>query len=172
MIGIATLFVMVFVVARRGWNPIALLVATSNWLIASIHVVAPFRGLLDPSYVGYSFGLLSADRGVVVTALAGSILIGGAVSAAVAARNSPGPSMAVVAIFNGIVLIVFGLPLIQRAITNPSRYVMQFGEFLTVPAAIALPVTLVLVLAPAVLGVWWSLRRLHATGDTATAPAA
>ncbi|HSC13473.1 MAG TPA: hypothetical protein VLI71_00045, partial [Gammaproteobacteria bacterium] len=81
-------------------------------------------------------------------------------------------SMAVVAMFNGIVLIIFGLPLIQRAITNPSRYVMQFGEFLTVPAAIALPVTLVLVLAPAVLGVWWSLRRLHGIGDTATAPAA
>jgi hypothetical protein len=172
LVGIATLFVAIFAVARRGWNPIALLVATSNWLIASVHFVAPFRGLLDPGYVGYSFGFFSADRGLAVTALAGPILMGGALSAAIAARNSPGPSMAVVAIFNGIVLIVFGLPLIQTALTNPSRYVMQFGEFLTVPAAIALPVTLVVVLAPSVLGIWWSIRRLRGTSDTASASAA
>jgi hypothetical protein len=172
IIGIATLFVLVFVIARRGWSPIGLVVATSNWLVASLHVVAPFRGLMDPSYVGYSFGLLSAERGWRVTALAGSVLIGAAVSAAIAARNSRGPIMAVVAIFNGVVLLVFGIPLIQRGLTEPSRYVMQFGEFLTVPPMIALPVTLILVLVPTLLGIWWSIRRLYASSPKPIAPVA
>ena len=172
VIGIATLFVLVFVIARRGWSPIGLVVATSNWLVASLHVVAPFRGLMDPSYVGYSFGLLSAESGWRVTALAGSVLIGGALSAGIAARNSRGPIMAVVAIFNGVVLVVFGLPLIRRALTDPSRYVMQFGEFLTVPPMIALPVTLSLVLVPALLGIWWGTRRLYASSPKQIAPVA
>ena len=172
LVGIATLFVLVFVVARRGWSPIGFVVATSNWLVASFHVVAPFRGLMDPSYVGYSFGLLSAERGWKVTALAGSVLIGGALSAAIAARNSRGPIMAVVAMFNGAVLIVFGLPLIQSALTDPSRHVMQFGEFLTVPPMIALPVTLILVLVPTFLGIWWSIRRLYAGSHIQIAPVA
>lgn len=172
LIAIATLFVLVFVVARRGWNPIGLVVATSNWLVASLHVVAPFRGLMDPNYVGYSFGLLSAERGWRVAALAGSVLMGGALSAAIAARNSGGPIMVVVTIFNAVVLLVFGLPLIQRAVTDPSGYVMQFGEFLTVPPVIALPVTLVLVLAPTLLGIGWSARRLYASSPKQIAPAA
>jgi hypothetical protein len=172
LLGIATLFVLVFVVARRGWSTIGLVVATSNWLVASLHVVAPFRGLMDPGYVGYSFGLLSAERGWRVTALAGSILIGGALSAAIAARNSRGPTMAVVAIFNSVVLLVFGLPLIQRALTDPSRYVMQFGEFLTVPSMIALPVTLIVVLVPTLLGIWWSTTRFYASSPERIAPVA
>ena len=151
--GIAVLFVLVFVVARRGWNPIALVVAASNSLVASVHFVAPFRGVLDPNYVGYTFGLVSADRGYKVAALAGFFLVGGLVSATLAARQVRGPAAAVVAVFNGVVLIVFGLPLIQGALTNPSRYVMQFGEYLTVPAEIALPLTLLIVLMPTVLGV-------------------
>jgi hypothetical protein len=172
LIGIATLFVLVFVVARRGWSPIGLVIATSNWLVASLHVVAPLRGLMDPSYVGYSFGLLSAERGWRVAALAGSVLIGGALSAAIAARNSRGPIMAVVVIFNGVVLLAFGLPLIQRAVTDPSRYVMQFGEFLTVPPMIALPVALVLVLVPTLLGIAWGTRRLYAGSSKQIAPVA
>lgn len=45
---------------------------------------APIRGFVDPNYVGYGFGLLRADKGLVVTLMAGSGFILSAVCAFIA----------------------------------------------------------------------------------------
>jgi hypothetical protein len=156
----AVLFVIVFVFARRGWNPLALSVALANWLVASLNAAAPFRAAIDPDYVGYSFGLFSAERGLAVTAVAGTLLVGGALAAVLAARQLRGFAMGFVLVFDGALAAVLGAPLAIAAATDPTGFIIEFGEYLTIPAAVAIPVMFLLIVAPLTLGAVWSAQRL------------
>ncbi|MGD2131206.1 MAG: hypothetical protein PVI23_00325 [Maricaulaceae bacterium] len=157
----AALFVATFVVARRGWNPVALTVAFGNWMVASFNAAAPFRGAVDPDYVGYAFGLLSAERGLSVSALSGAILLGASASAVFAARQSRGPAMAFVAAFDAVVLAVAAAPGVLAALQFPGAFTIQFGEYLTLPPAVAVPMFVGLIALPFALGVGWSARRIR-----------
>ena len=49
--------------ARRQWTWLAMGVALANFAFVLLHLVAPFRGLLDPGYAGYRAGMLQIAPG-------------------------------------------------------------------------------------------------------------
>jgi hypothetical protein len=157
----AALFVVVFLIARRGWNPIALFVAFGNWLIASFNAAAPFRGVIDPDYVGFSFGLLAAERGWPVAIMAGCLLVGGSLAAIFAARQARGRAMGFVALFDTLLLLVAGAPFALSAWSDWGSFVIQFGEYVTIPPLLAIPIVFGLIFGPLVLGVVWGLLRIR-----------
>ena len=84
-------------VVGRRWSWAGLYASLGCLIAAGFNAAAPVRGLVDPDYVGYRFGLVAADRGVEVTLLAGAIFLSCAVSALLAASRRAGPSLWIVA---------------------------------------------------------------------------
>ena len=104
-----------------------------NLLIAGVNSVAPFRGLLDPQYVGYRFGLVSASQGVPVLLSAGAVLVCAGAAAYLAARNRPGRSMLFVAIVDAAFALNMSISTVVNAL-GARDFEIQFGEYLTIPS--------------------------------------
>jgi hypothetical protein len=154
----ATLPVLYFRLQRRStW--IAYLVALANLVIVFVNGAAPIRGLLDPGYVGYGFGYLTADKGIAVALIAGSVVIASALSASIAIRNRPGATMLIVAATAAFHIVNVGFSLLDTIFAKPEDITIQFGEYLTVPHPVAIPAIIVLVILPFLLALPWALQR-------------
>jgi hypothetical protein len=160
--GAAALPFLYFLFQRR-WTWIALVASVPNLFMVLINGAAPIRGALDPNYVGYQFGLLQADKGISVTLIAGSVFLASALSASIAIRNRPGLLMLIVAATSAFHLINFGLVFLDFVAYNPNAFSIQFGEYLTVPYTVAIPVWIMVFLLPFLLALPWALRRSFET---------
>jgi hypothetical protein len=147
-----------FLIQRR-WAWTALLVALANLIVVILNGAAPIRGLLDPNYVGYGFGFLSAAKGIGVTFLAGGLVLASALACWIAIRNRAGPAMLLVAAVCAFHVVNIGFPLLDAIRADPAAITIQFGEYLTVPYQVAIPALVVLLIFPFLLGVPWALRR-------------
>jgi hypothetical protein len=156
----ASAVVVTLISARRGsWGVAALLVAMLNLLITGMNSSAPFRGLLDPDYVGYRFGMIVARDPMPVFVLAGTVMLAAAAAAIVAASNRFGRLMFIVATIDGLILanMVGGFMAAARA--GIYDFEIQFGEYLTIPSNIGLLVVVSVLGGPLIAATFWSLRR-------------
>jgi cell shape-determining protein MreD len=128
-------------------------------VLAGMNSAAPIRGFVDPSYVGYGFGLLRADKGWVVTLMAGSVFILSAICAFVAALNRAGRAMWLVAVTCAAFTVIQGWPWLEGVMTDSSSNAIQFGEYLTIPGLAASALFAVLLALPFLLGAPWASRR-------------
>jgi hypothetical protein len=137
----------------------ALLVAMLNLLIAGMNSSAPFRGLLDPDYVGYRFGVIGARDPVPVFVLAGAVMLVASVAAIVAASNRFGRLMFIVATVDGLILANAVGGLIVAARGRIQDFEIQFGEYLTIPSNMGLFLVIIVLVGPLIGATFWSLRR-------------
>ena len=105
-----TVVLVAFAVPRR-WTWAAMGVALANFAFVLLHLVAPFRGLLDPAYAGYQAGVLRLAPGPGVTLVTGAIVI-----AALASGGSNGAHGVMVAAeisqYQGVYMQLFWIGLI------------------------------------------------------------
>lgn len=148
---------------QRRWTWIALFVALANLVVVTLNGAAPFRGAIDPNYIGYGFGFLSAEKGLAVSATAGAVVIASALSAWIAMRNRPGAAMLIVAATAAFHVVNVGFPLLDGILAKPEEITLQFGEYLTVPHVVAIPAILGVVLLPFLLGLPWAIQRTFET---------
>ena len=137
----------------------SLVVGLAHLAVVWLNSAAPFRGILDPNYVGYNFGYLKADIGLEVTLLSGSVLASAMASALIAGQNKSGKPMLAVtgtSIFFSWNLLFW---IIAGVFQNPNQIKIQFGEFLTIPTLVAAPLLIVLFVVPFAYGIRWSWRR-------------
>lgn len=146
-------------VRKRQWTWTGLYVSLGCLVFAMLNAAAPFRGPIDPDYVGYSFGWLRADAGMMVTLVAGPALVASALSALIAARQSEGPALWFVAITCGVLGFTVGLPTSIDILADPSAFRIELGEYVTIPGFLGSAVVLALVMLPFVIGVFWATRR-------------
>lgn len=158
-VGAAVALPLLYFALQRRWTWIALVVALANLAIVTMMGAAPIRGAIDPDYVGYSYGFLHADKGVSVTLVAGGVLVFSALSAWIAIRNRPGPIMLIVAATSAFHLVNAGFPLLDSVLADPTRVMIQFGEYLTIPHTVAIPAVLAIMVLPFLLGLPWALQR-------------
>jgi hypothetical protein len=143
---------------RNRPSATALVVGFAHVVVAGFHTVAPFRGALDPGYVGYSFGMLSAPNGWQVSALAGAVFVLAVVGAFNALARDRRARIRVAAT-STLFLVNVGGAWLYHAVTDLRGNVIQFGEYLTIPGAAGTAVLFVLFVAPFFLGAL-SLGRL------------
>jgi hypothetical protein len=148
---------------KRRWSWTALVVAIANLVVVALNGAAPIRGAVDPNYVGYGFGFLSADRGLPVTLIAGAVVLASAFSAWIAVRNRAGAAMLLVAATAAFHAVNVGFPLLDSLLTDPTSVTIQFGEYLTVPHTVAIPALIALMFLPFLLGTAWALQRARET---------
>jgi hypothetical protein len=125
-----------YFIAKRRWTLAGLGVAAANMMFVLVNLVAPFRGLMDPDYAGYSLGLLHAEPGIMVTLIAGSIV-------------------------DLALLGLIGIPMLLEALSAPSEFSIQLGEYLAIPGLVAVGIAALLLMAPLVGSAIWSARRIR-----------
>lgn len=146
-------------VRKRQWSWVGLYVSLGCLVFAGLNAAAPFRGVIDPDYVGYTFGWLRADAGIMVTLVAGSALIASAVAAMIAVRTREGPALWFVAITCAALAILVGLPTGIDILADPSAFRIELGEYVTIPGFVASSIVLGLIALPFVVGAIWASRR-------------
>lgn len=159
---IVYLSIFIYFVKKRQWTRAGLGVGLANMLIVVLNLVAPFRGVLDPAYLGYNVGLLHIPPGFGVTIVAGSIVALALASACIAVQNLRGRPMLLVAIVDTALLLLIGLPVMVTGFLNVSDYKIELGEYLFIPGIVAVLISVVLFTLPLAASVFWSTRRIRA----------
>lgn len=153
------LLVWTLVARRAKAGAPAAFVGLAHLIVAGLHSAAPVRGYFDPQYVGYGFGLLSADKGLAVTLVAGAVwlvaVLGGFLSLARARV-----AMAFVALSSLAFAVIIGAPLVRDLLITPDASKLQLGEYLTIPGLAAIGLLLVILVLPFVIGFVWAGRRV------------
>ena len=153
------LLVWTLVARRAKAGAPAAFVGLAHLIVAGLHSAAPVRGYFDPQYVGYGFGLLSADKGLAVTLVAGAVwlvaVLGGFLSLARARL-----AMAFVALSSLAFAVIIGAPLVRDLLITPDASKLQLGEYLTVPGLAAIGLLLAILVLPFVIGFVWAGRRV------------
>lgn len=139
--------------ARPNWQ--AIVVGLAMLLIAGVNSAAPVRGLVDPDYIGFRFGLFAAQKGVAVTVIAGGIFALAAAGAFAALRRGR-LAKAIVAFLSLLFLGAVGAPVLAGAIRDIDANTIQFGEYLTIPGAISTALLFVLIVLPFAVGLIWA----------------
>lgn len=159
---LAALPALYFLVQRR-WHWIGLISALANLVIVALSGAAPIRGALDPNYIGYGMGFLSADKGLNVTLIAGSVILASTLSAWIAMRNRPGIAMLIVAAVSAFHVVNIGFPLVDDIRAKPENVMIQLGEYLTIPHYVAIPALIGIIVLPFLLAVPWAIQRTFET---------
>lgn len=150
---------------RKGqWAWPGLVASFACLVAAGFNSAAPLRGAIDPEYAGFGFGLLSADRGLPVTLMAGAIFVAGTASALIAASRRSGPALWFVAATCAALTVIVGIPSAIAAVRDPAGNTIQFGEYLTIPGLIGTAILLLVFAVPFVIGAIWAARAAMRTG--------
>ena len=157
-----------FIIAawKRQWTRGAMIVGLAHLGIVWLDSAAPFRGLLDPAYRGFTFGFFSAKPGLEVAFLAGSIVACALASALIAVRNQPGKRMLIVTGTSTVLAWNVFFPLLADLVRDPGFATIELGEFLTIPPLVTVPLLIGLFVLPFAWGARWSVRRAFDTAPT------
>lgn len=139
--------------ARAPWQ--AIVVGLAMVLVAGTNGAAPVRGLVDPDYIGFRYGLFSAEKGVAVTIVAGGLFLFAAAGAFAALRQGRIAKTAV-ALLCLLFLGAVGAPMMAGAVRDIDANVIQFGEYLTIPGILATALLFALVVVPFAIGLLWA----------------
>ncbi|HBS32543.1 MAG TPA: hypothetical protein DEA40_12515 [Parvularcula sp.] len=153
--------------ARPAWQ--AIVVGLAMTLVAGVNSAAPVRGLIDPDYIGFHFGLFEAEKGVAVTIVAGGVFLLGVAGAFAALRRSRS-AMTLVALLCLLFLVAVGAPTAAGALRDVDANVIQFGEYLTIPGALSTALLFALVVSPFAVGLVWAGSAALNRGTALPAP--
>ena len=155
------LLVWMLVAWRAKAGAPAAFVSLAHLLVAGLHSAAPVRGYLDPGYVGYGFGLLTAGSGLAVTITAGAVWLVAVLGAFLSLARAKA-AMAFVALSSLAFAVIIGAPLARDMLTTPDDSKLQLGQYLTIPGMAAISLLLVLLVLPFLIGFVWAGRRVIA----------
>jgi hypothetical protein len=160
-LGVSAVLLLVWtLVARRAKaGAPAAFVGLAHLIVAGLHSAAPVRGYFDPQYVGYGFGLLSADKGLAVTLVAGAVWLVAVLGAFLSLARAR-VAMAFVALSSLAFAVIIGAPLVRDLLITPDASKLQLGEYLTIPGLAAISLLLVILVLPFVIGFVWAGRRV------------
>lgn len=147
-----------WLVTRSNWAWPGLVASVGCLLTAALNSAAPIRGLVDPNYAGYGFGLLHADKGISVTILAGTVFLAASAAALSAVSRREGAALWLVAAVCAAMLAILAVPTIGDALADPAANAIQFGEYLTIPGLLPTAIILLLLTVPFVIGLVWAPR--------------
>ena len=148
----------VVLLVRRNWAWSGLYASIGLLIAACFNAAAPVRGIVDPDYVGYTFGVASSQAGIGVTVIAGAIFLLCAVSAMLAVSRQAGRSLWLVAFTCAAMLMIIGVPTVRTLFQDPAANAIQFGEYLTIPGLVASGILIVLLTLPFAVGAVWASR--------------
>ena len=148
--------------ARRQWDWTGLYVAVGCLGVTLLHMVAPFRGTLDPNYAGYSFGLLRLEGGIAVGLVAGGLYVLSFSAMTAAIGNRSGLAVLPVVVLSTLVLLSVGGYMLAGLAGLGSPFRLELGEYLRLSPLPATVLAALVMLLPFAVGLHWAARRSRA----------
>lgn len=168
VVGICSAIFIVFA-AKRQWTLAALVVGLLHLPIAFVNCAAPFRGTLDPEYVGYNQGLIHADKGLEVGIFAFSMLLGGLACACIAVLNHPGPRNYFIVAFDAFLLLTLVPATLSGLATEGfEAFRVEFGEYLQFGGVAGFIFEVALLVTSPIIGIIWAWRRASGVSEVRT----
>ncbi len=160
------LSVFVYYACKRQWSWPALLIGAAHLPLAFMHAVAPFRGVLDPSYPGYGSGLIRATNSFDIFVFSSLMLIGATLCAVIAVQNRPGIRNAFIVAFDAMVLILLATPVIGQLLSGEfTNTRVEFGEYLQFGGFSAFLFEFSLIAVPFAAGLLWAWKKMNQESD-------
>jgi hypothetical protein len=139
---------------KRRWTKVGLAVGIVHLLFALLFSVAPFRSLLDESYIGFGLGMLRFE-GQHASLPAALILAWSLTAAYTAITQGSRRLFMVIAIGDAL----FALNQALSMALHPSTGTIQLGEFLTISGVVSLAIMALLFLVGPLSSGTWAWRR-------------
>ena len=157
-----TLLLFVIAAAKRQWTIASLIVGIAHLPVAFIHAVAPFRGVLDPAYPGYSAGIIRAEAPFAILIFTGSVLLGAIACSLIATLNKKKSYVSFVVGYDLTMLILFAAPVVAVFLEGGFRTSrVEVGEYLQFGGVGAFIFEFALLAAPFLLGLLWGISRIR-----------
>jgi len=153
----------------RRWTGLGLIVALANLVVILMNAPAPLRGVMTPGDSAYHFGWLRSDGGIVAAIFGGVVVVSAFLAALLVLRNGRGPVMLLLALIDGFFAFNIGVPLASQLLSNPSEQVIKFGQYLSIPPPIAIPLLFLFFVLPFATGALIALSKVRAGGAVSAA---
>jgi len=121
-----------YLLIKKKYNKATLFFALAHIPYLLVNLVAPFRGLLDPDYAGYSFGLIVLPNGPIVTLVVGIIVIFSLLLASRALMGKMKGWWLVAFVFDLLLCVLVAIPISYDMLTHLSDFRIELGEYLTI----------------------------------------
>jgi hypothetical protein len=159
VVGIVAAIALLPVLLARKWTALGFIIALANIIVVVMNAAAPLRGILTPNDSSYRFGILQSDGGIVAGSFGGIVVLGAFLAAFLILRNGRGPVMLLLTLIDGFFAFNIGVPLAQQLLSNPSEAIIKFGQYLTIPPPIAIPLLVFVFVVPFACGAIIGLLR-------------
>ena len=113
-----------------------------------VNAVAPFRGFLDPEYVGYSFGLIVLPQGPLVLLVVGAMVAACIVIITKSMLNQMDGYWKFALVTDGLLAVFVALPTMIGIVSDPSEGTIKLGEFLTISGYVVALIIFILFTGP------------------------
>lgn len=144
-----------YLLTRRRWNRVALVVSVFHMLFAGIVSVAPVRALLDPQYGAYVLGTINFE-GRAAALPAAFILAWALLAAWVSIGLGAGRWMKLVAVGDTLFALSIGALILLQ---GESAWTFELGEHVSVTGIAGLMVLLSLFVLPFAASAIWAAKR-------------
>lgn len=124
-----------------------------------INLVAPFRGILDPDYAGYSFGLISLPQGIWVPIVVGSIVIMSFIICTKALQDRMGRWWRVAFVFDLGLLVAIAGPVLIDVLSNIQDFRLELGEYFQVSGWFVALIIAIILPGPIFYATWAAFKN-------------
>ncbi len=124
-----------------------------------INLVAPFRGIMDPDYAGYSFGLLNLPQGPLVPLVVGSIVVSCLVIVSKAWLDQMEKLWKFSFVVDLFLTIAIAGPVFIGILIDPADASIQLGEFLTISGYVVALIILGIFSGPTFYACFYSWKK-------------
>lgn len=149
-----------YILTKRKYNKYLLVVALAHIPYLLINLVAPFRGMVDSNYVGYSFGWLHLPKGPWVTIVTGLMVISCLVIASRALFNQMSKLWLFTFVFDLTLSVLIAFPVFYDILIDPMASRIQLGEYLNVSGLVVAAFYFFLFSGPTFFATYYSGKQL------------
>lgn len=147
------------VLLKRRFNRTLLLLGLAHFPYLLANLVAPFRGLLDSNYLGYSFGLISLPQGPLVPLVVGSIVISCFLIMTRAFLNHMAGWWKFTFIVDLLLVVFIAAPVLIDILADPESARLQLGEFMTISGHVVAFLVLAVLSGPTIASCYYAGRK-------------
>lgn len=147
-----------YVLTKKQFNRALLLFGIAHVPYLLINLVAPFRGIMDPDYAGYSFGLWNLPQGPLVPLVVGTIVISCILIITKSWLNQMEKMWKLTFAVDLLLTITIAAPILIGILIDPDGARIQLGEFLTLSGYVVALIILLVFSGPTFYACYFSAK--------------
>ena len=149
-----------YILTRRRYNKYLLAVGLAHIPYLLFNLVAPFRGMADSNYAGYTFGWLHLPKGPWVTVVIGFIVISCLIIASRAFFNQMNKLWLFTFVFDLMLSGLIAFPVFYDILIDPTSSRIQLGEYLNISGLVVAALFFFLFSGPTFYATYYSGKQV------------